>query len=145
MKACPECYGSDNRATPILNKKACLSEHMQYICGTCGRCICIAKDSKRNLARWNFPFKSLEIAKLYLRAADFSEKHNCGIYEIISQTGRKSYKIFPTKKDFMNYLEKNNKQSSSMATLFQEETYLVFPNTEVRKLTKDEIVKYLQS
>ena len=79
---CEECYSDKNRITPLLNPLDCLQKHTQYICGTCGRCICIEHDEKRRLQRWNFPFKSLEIAKLYLRVADYTIKKSCGIYEI---------------------------------------------------------------
>ena len=79
---CMECYVDENRITPLLNPLDCLENHTQYICGTCGRCICIEHDPKRGLQRWNFPFKSLEIAKLYLRTADYSMKKPCGIYEL---------------------------------------------------------------
>ena len=65
---CIECYIDENRITPLLNPIECLQNHTQYICGTCGRCICIEHDPKRGLQRWNFPFKSLEIAKMYLRS-----------------------------------------------------------------------------
>lgn len=90
---CVECYVDEKRITPLLNPIECLQNHMQYICGTCGRCICIEKEPKRGLQRWNFPFKSLEIAKMYLRTADYSMKKSCGIYEIESENGRRSYKI----------------------------------------------------
>ena len=69
-----ECYTEEKRITPLLNPLDCLKNHTQYIYGTCGRCICIEHDPKRRLQRWNFPFKSLEIAKLYLRTADYSVK-----------------------------------------------------------------------
>ena len=58
---CEECYSDENRITPLLNPLDCLENHTQYICGTCGRCICIEHDPNRGLQRWNFPFKSLEI------------------------------------------------------------------------------------
>ena len=60
---CEECYSYQNRITPLINPKECLQKHTQYICGTCGRCICIEKDSQRGVQRWNFPFRSLEIAE----------------------------------------------------------------------------------
>ena len=72
---CEECYATESRITPLLNPTDCLEHHTQYICGTCGRCICIDRDPKRSLQRWNFPFKSLEIAKLYVRTADYTEKN----------------------------------------------------------------------
>ena len=74
MEMCKECYVDKNRITPLLNPLECLEKHTQYICGSCGRCICIEHDPNRGLQRWNFPFKSLEMAKLYLRTADYSMK-----------------------------------------------------------------------
>jgi hypothetical protein len=44
-----DLYSENNRITPLLEPKNCLVNHVQYICGTCGRCICINKDDKRNL------------------------------------------------------------------------------------------------
>ena len=41
---CEECYSDENRITPLLNPLDCLENHTQYICGTCGRCICIEHD-----------------------------------------------------------------------------------------------------
>ena len=70
-KRCIECYSVDNRITPLLKPLECLENHTQYICGTCGRCICIEHDPVRGLQRWKFPFKLAEIAKLYLRTADY--------------------------------------------------------------------------
>ena len=74
VEMCMECYVDENRITPLLNPLDCLENHTQYICGTCGRYICIVHDPHRGLQRWNFLFKSLEIAKLYLRTADYSMK-----------------------------------------------------------------------
>ena len=104
---CKECYVNQSRMTPLLNPIDCLENHTQYICGTCGRCICIEHDKKRGLQRWNFPFKSLEIAKLYLRTADYTTKKPCGIYEIKSENGRLSYKIFEDEESLKIYLKRN--------------------------------------
>lgn len=71
---CEECYVDTSRVTPLRKAEARLKKHTQYICGTCGRCICIEKDPQRKLQRWNFPFSSLEIAKMYLRTADYTMK-----------------------------------------------------------------------
>lgn len=103
---CKECYSDKSRVTPLLNPVDCLKNHTQYICGSCGRCICIEKDSIRGLQRWNFPFKSLDIAKLYLRTADFTLKKCCGIYEIESSNGRLSYKIFADNNELQLFLKK---------------------------------------
>ena len=141
---CKECYVDKKRITPLLNPMDCLENHTQYICGTCGRCICIEHDAQRGLQRWNFPFKSLEIAKLYLRTADYSMKKSCGIYEIRSDNGRLSYKIFAGSEDLQNYLKKNKgKTCESLAPVFSVEKYRKYENTQIRKLTPDEIQKYM--
>ena len=145
MKMCKECYVNQNRVTPLLNPLECLENHTQYICGTCGRCICIEYDPNRGLQRWNFPFKSLEIAKLYLRTADYTEKKPCGIYELKSENGRISYKIFASNEDLKLYLKKNKgKTCEKMASIFSVEEYQEFPNTQVRKLTAEEVETYMK-
>lgn len=143
---CKECYSDDNRITPLLHPQECLKQHTQYICGTCGRCICIERDEKRGLQRWNFPFKILEIAKLYLRTADVTTKHNCGIYEIKNAKGRVSYKIWKDDEDLIAYLEKNkDKTCENMAAVYRENEYVEYPNSEIRMLSEEEIKAYLSS
>ena len=44
---------------------------------------------------------------MYLRTADCSTKKSCGIYEIESENGRHSYKIFADNNDLYLYLKKN--------------------------------------
>ncbi|WP_242491839.1 hypothetical protein [Miniphocaeibacter massiliensis] len=145
MEICSECYSSNSRITPVLKAKECLEKHTQYICGTCGRCICIEKDKKRGLRRWNFPFKSLELAILYLRTAEAKEKKICGIYEIIAKNGRKSYKIFSSEEDFKKYLSKNkDKKGNFKNPVYSNKEYKVYPNTEIRKLSNCEIKEYLE-
>lgn len=141
---CEECYAVENRITPLLNPRECLENHTQYICGTCGRCICIEHDPQRGLQRWNFPFKSLEIAKLYLRTADYTVKKPCGIYELKSESGRLSYKIFVNTEELLSYLKKNKgKTCQKMQPVFIVEKYKEYENTQVRRLTAEEIKKYM--
>lgn len=141
---CQECYVNNNRITPLLKPLECLEKHTQYICGTCGRCICIEHDPKRGLQRWNFPFRSLEIAKFYLRTADYTTKRACGIYEIKNSKGRISYKIFIRVEDLKGYLEKNkDKLCESMTAVFCMTEYKEYQNTRVQKLTSEEIEKYM--
>lgn len=141
---CKECYVNQSRMTPLLNPIDCLENHTQYICGTCGRCICIEHDKKRGLQRWNFPFKSLEIAKLYLRTADYTTKKPCGIYEIKSENGRLSYKIFEDEESLKIYLKRNKgKTCETMKPVFIVEEYQEYENTQVRKLTPEEVKKYM--
>ena len=126
---CIECYCEESRKTPLLNPLECLSNHKQYICGTCGRCICIEKDPKRGLQRWNFPFKTRDIAKLYLRTADYTTKKACGIYEIENSKGKKSYKIFPSYDDLLLFLKKNkDKKCKLMAPVFIIDEYKEYPH-----------------
>ena len=141
---CQECYSDKSRITPLLKPIDCLKNHTQYICGTCGRCICIEHDAQRGLQRWNFPFKSLEIAKLYLRTADYTMKKSCGIYEISNGKGRISYKVFAETEDLQLFLKKNkDKVCENIAPIFFIEQYEEYSNTEVRKLTAEEIEKYM--
>ncbi|WP_462247054.1 hypothetical protein [Parvimonas micra] len=141
---CKECYVDQNRITPLLNPIECLKNHVQYICGTCGRCICIDHDPVRDLQRWNFPFKSLEIAKLYLRTADYTMKKLCGIYEIKSENGRFSYKIFEDGESLKTYLKRNKEKTcETMKPVFIVDEYREYENTEVRKLTPEEVEKYM--
>lgn len=141
---CKECYVNQSRMTPLLNPIDCLENHTQYICGTCGRCICIEHDKKRGLQRWNFPFKSLEIAKLYLRTADYTTKKPCGIYEILSENGRLSYKIFEDEESLKIYLKRNKgKTCETMKHVFIVEEYQEYENTQVRKLTPEEVERYM--
>ena len=144
MKCCPECYSEDSRITPLLNPEYCLKNHTQYICGTCGRCICIEKDEKRGLQRWNFPFKSLEIAKLYLRTAEVTERKCCGIYEILGKNGRKSYKIFSSDQQLEDYSAKNgDKTIITNKPVCQRGEFKEFPDTQIKMLTASEAEKYL--
>lgn len=140
---CPECYSNKKRVTPIYHPIDCLSEHTQYICGTCSRCICIQKDKIRNLYRWNFPFKSLEDAMLYLRTAEYTLKSSCGIYEFKLDKDRKSYKIFQKRADVVAYLKKNKDKKCNKLPVYKTKKFQEFPNTEIRKLTSAEIKDYL--
>lgn len=142
---CKECYVDQSRVTPLLHPLDCLKNHKQYICGTCGRCICIEKDPVRNLQRWNFPFQSLESAKLYVRTADFTMKQSCGIYELENRKKRVFYKIFAGKQDLELYLKKNqDKICKKKEPVFMVKPYKEYKNTQVRKLTSSEIETYIK-
>ena len=142
---CKECYSDNPRVTPLLKPKNCLKNHTQYICSTCGRCICIEKDNRREVYRWNFPFKTLEIARLYLKTAEIICKDICGIYEIIGENNRVSYKIFHTQEDLKKYLSKNkNKTCRDNKPVYISKEYTVNPNAQIRKLNNDEIEIYIK-
>ena len=140
---CKECYSEHKRITPLLNPIKCLENHTQYICGLCGRCICI-EETKHKLQRWNFPFKSIETAKLYLRVADFTMKKCCGIYEIKTSKDKTIYKILSGQEELYFFLKKNpNKICEKEYPIFSMNKYNEFSNTEIRKLTSTEAKKYL--
>ena len=141
---CPECYSSDPRVTPILDPESCLMSHKQYVCSICGRCICAEADSQ-NKYRIKYPFKSLEIAKLYLRAAEAIYQGPCEIYEIEYSNGRTLYKIFKNREDVLTYLKKNSMQSCpSEEPLYRTKTYKPHDKSQVRRLSTGEIAKYLE-
>ena len=60
-----ECYSDNPRITPLKGAEDCLRNHLQYICSTCGRVICMGPKGARK-ARCLIPFGSPEQAKLYL-------------------------------------------------------------------------------
>jgi hypothetical protein len=146
---CPECYSEFNRITPLIKPEDCLKRHRQYICQTCGRYICAAvsvdKNKKGKKYRAGFPFRTLEIAKLYLRSAEVIEGKPCKIYEVIDDNSRKSYKIFSDRRELENYLKNNaHKKAVSGNPLYWTATYHQCAENQLRKLTKKEIDIYLK-
>ena len=73
-----------------------------------------------------------------MRTADYTMKKSCGIYELRSKNGRLSYKIFADSEDLRVYMRKNKVM---MVPVFQVGEYKEYPNTQIRKLTSDEIQK----
>ncbi|GCF93198.1 hypothetical protein NRIC_10890 [Enterococcus florum] len=57
--ACPECYSEQKRTPPLWKAEDCLVNHQQYICGACGRCICIQADEKAACTAGDFRFEQL--------------------------------------------------------------------------------------
>jgi hypothetical protein len=144
---CPECYSKFNRITPLIKPEECLRKHRQYICQTCGRYICaaVSVDKRGKKYRARFPFKTLEIAKLYLRSAEVIEESPCGIYELKDNKWRKLYKIFTDRTELENYLKNNtNKKSTSKNPLYMTPIYNQCSEKQLRKLTKKEIDIYLK-
>ena len=79
-----------------------------------------------------------------LPTADYSVKQSCGIYEIKSENGRLSYKIFTENEDLQLYLKKNKgKTCENLEPGFIVDEYREYENTQIRKLTSDEIQKYM--
>lgn len=70
-------------------------------------------------------------------------KKSCGIYEIVNDKGRLSYKIFSDAEDLQRFLNKNKSKTCRTITPLVEVEYREFPNTQVRKLTTQEIETYM--
>ena len=139
-----EIYADSNRATPLLNPADFLRQHRPYVCNSCGRCICADVDAKGRF-RAKFPFKSLDIAILYLRAAEVVWQKSCQIYEIMNDKRRKEYKIFPSELELNDYLHNNkHKRCTSAQPLFVSPRYTACTSLQLRMLTKGEIEKYLK-
>ena len=140
---CPECYAADKRITPLLRPEECLLHHRQYTCCTCGRCICADVDDKGKF-RALFPFKTLAIAILYLRAAEVIWEQACGIYEIEDTKGRKQYKIFPSVEALNDYLQQNKQKHCSLQPLFTTPHYKDCSPEQLRRLSTEEVAIYMK-
>jgi len=140
---CKECYSGESRITPLLKSRECLESHRQYVCNTCGRCICASVDDKGRY-RAAFPFKTLDIAKLYLRSAEVITRSKCSIYEIVSSGGRKSYKIFKDQEALELYLKKNKSKTCMGEALFSSTDLIEYKEEQLRFLSKDEICQYIE-
>ena len=71
-------------------------------------------------------------------------KKSFGIYEIKSENGRLSYKIFEDEESLKIYLKRNKgKTCETMKPVFIVEEYQEYENTQVRKLTPDEVDRYI--
>ena len=117
---------------------------IQYICSTCGRCICADVDDKGKF-RALFPFKTLAIATLYLRAAEVIWEQACGIYEIEDIKGKKQYKIFPSLSELKSYLKKNKQKRSLLSEpLLVTPQYKAYQPEQLRKLSTEEVAIYMK-
>lgn len=141
---CPECYSEFSRITPILEPEKCLENHPQYVCQTCGRIICAH--------RGKFPFKSLEIARLYLRPIEAQKGKQCSVYELQAHYAkmtkdrktRKVFKIFSDRQELEAYIKKSpNKIAVSKRPRFTADSYIPCSEDQLRNLGSAEIERYL--
>lgn len=142
---CPECYSDNPRITPLLEPEKCLREHVQYICSTCGRHICISVKGER--ARCFMPFSSLEIAILYLKCAEILSQGLCGIYQFQDvKTGRISYKIYANKEDLLKFVKNNPGKVCLQPDRpnYISKKYVPVQAEQIRKLDEPEITIYLE-
>jgi len=143
-KVCPECYSDSSRITPLNGARKCLENHRQYICSTCGRIVCIDLVGERK-ARCFFPFKSKEIAILYLKCAEIITNSCCGIYELIYKRGDKRYKIFETEDELNKFIGKNKGiKCKNKNAVYINKKYSRISETQIKYLAKDEVEKYIQ-
>jgi hypothetical protein len=141
---CTECYTDKPRITPILEPELCLRNDLQYICSSCGRCMCV--DTKRTTgARCLQPFSSMEMAMLYLRSTEVIKEAACGIYEIMNpNTNKKSFIILAGQKDLSEFLSKNpGRFCKNNEPKYRTAKYTPPKKDQVRKLSEAEIQQYL--
>lgn len=142
---CQECYSEYARITPLYKPEDCLQRHEQYICSTCGRAICMdRKDAMK--ARCFMLFNTLEMAILYVRAAELFANDVCGIYEIETvSSGKIHYKMFESQELRTNYFTNNpDKRSCSEQPRFVSKMFTPAQEGQIRRLTPPEIQTYLQ-
>lgn len=141
---CVECYSENPRITPLMNARDCLENHLQYICSTCGRVICIGPKGAKK-ARCLMPFGSLEIAKLYLKAAEIMNEGLCGIYEITYSRGENRYRIFKHADELKSFLKRTpTVKCKRFEPVYISERVVPVTEDQVRRLSQEEVEKYLQ-
>jgi hypothetical protein len=142
-KICSECYSDNPRITPLNGAKKCLENHRQYICSTCGRIVCIDLGGERK-ARCFFPFKTKEMAILYLKCAEIITNFCCGIYELVYKRGDKRYKIFKTEDELNKFIEKHtNMKCENKKPIYKNKKFTPVSENQIKYLTKDEVEKYI--
>ncbi|MGD2034382.1 MAG: hypothetical protein PVF73_04955 [Bacteroidales bacterium] len=140
---CKECYNDHPRITPLMGAEECLKNHLQYICSTCGRVICIGPKGAKK-ARCLMPFGSLEQAKLYLKAAEIMNDDVCGIYELIYKRGEKRYRVFRSSEELKKQLKSNrNIKCENFEPVYISKKHIPVANDQIRHLTEQEVRKYL--
>jgi hypothetical protein len=141
---CEECYSESPRITPLMGAKECFENHRQYICSKCGRIVCIdVKGEKR--ACCFMPFKTKEIALLYLKCAEIISEKLCGIYELIYKRGDKRYRIFETESELNEFLKRNKEvKCENKNPVYINKKYNKISEKQIKYLTKEEVEKYLK-
>ena len=141
---CKECYSENSRITPLRGAEHCLSNHLQYVCSSCGRCICIGPKGAKK-ARCLMPFGSLQEAMLYLKAAEIMKEDVCGIYELTYKRDDKRYRVFKSADELEVFLKKNKTVTcDNFEPVYISKKYVALPDEQVRHLTKQEVTKYLE-
>ena len=140
---CKECYSDNPRITPLKGAEDCLKNHLQYICSTCGRVICIGPKGAKK-ARCLMPFGSLESAKLYIKAAEIMNEGVCGIYELIYRRGEKRYRVFKSDDELKKHLKSNkNVKCEKFEPVYISKKHTPVSDDQIRRLTDPEVQEYL--
>ncbi|QTQ11511.1 hypothetical protein HRI96_04410 [Treponema parvum] len=138
MEQCSECYCEYSRITPFFAHENCLKNHKQYLCRTCGRCICIDKMSEIPL---NARFTSEKAARYFLRGAEAVYKTECGIFRR-KNNSLEYFKILPlygnlSAKNPAFYIPETYRQPVKKQMIFlnpeQQEKYIEERNEENRR------------
>jgi hypothetical protein len=141
--SCQECYSEHPRITPLKGAQDCLTNHLQYICSTCGRVICIGPKGAKK-ARCLMPFGSLEQARLYLKAAETMLEDVCGIYELIYKRGDKRYRVFKNSDDLKAFLKRTpTVKCENYEPVHISSIYHPVSPDQIRHLTREEVQQYL--
>jgi hypothetical protein len=141
---CKECYSNNPRITPLRGAEDCLQNHLQYICSTCGRVICIGRPGAKKF-RCLMPFGSLEQAMLYLKAAEIILESTCGIYELIYKRGENRYRIFKNSEDLNKFLKSHSSvKCERFEPVYISKKYIPVLNDQKRYLNAKEVQKYLE-
>ena len=140
---CSECYSENSRITPLKGAEDCLRNHLQYICSTCGRCICIGTAGQKK-ARCLMPFGSLETSVLYLKAAEIMNQGLCGIYELVYGRGENRYRVFASREELEQQLKKNKRiKCEKFEPVYISREYRPVKDSHIRRLSHEEVVKYM--
>lgn len=141
---CGECYSEHPRVTPLLGARECLERHRQYICGTCGRIVCIDLGGERR-ARCFMPFKTREIALLYVKCAEIISGKACGIYKLTYKRGDERYRIFESGEILDAFLKKNREVTcENKKPVYKTGLYTPVREDQVRYLSPREVDIYLR-
>ncbi len=126
---CPECYSEYPRITPFFALENCLKNHKQYKCRTCGRLVCIDKNTEISyFSKFNFK----EAARYLLRGGEAFFKEECAVFE--KRGNNNSYfQILPVYGNL----------SSKKPACFLPTTYRQAVKKQTGLLSEEEVKKYI--
>ncbi len=91
------------------------------------------------------PFKSAEIALLYLKCAEILTGKPCGIYELVYKRGDLRYRIFESGEALQTFLKKHpDVKHDRDEPIYRSKKHVPVQENQVHYLSKKEINTYLQ-